>query len=157
MNASIHTGLGPGVAAGVTEPMIHALVHGFYAKVRDDPTLGPIFDREIGQGWDEHLGKMCDFWSSVLLMTGRFKGAPMVVHAGIAGIEAAHFTRWLLLFRQAAEQICPPEAAALFVSKSEIIAKKLQQGIAAKRNAPPGAEPGRRSTAPAPIPSGDAP
>lgn len=157
MNASIHTGLGPGVAAGVTEPMVHALVHGFYAKVRDDPDLGPIFDREIDQGWDEHLEKMCDFWSSVLLMTGRFKGAPMAVHTGIAQITAAHFTRWLLLFRQAAEQICPPEAAALFVSKSEIIAKRLQQGIAARRSDHTVADPGRRSTATAPIPSGNAP
>lgn len=155
MNASIHTGLGPGVAAGVTEPMIHALVHGFYAEARADTALGPIFDREIGQNWDEHLEKMCDFWSSVLLMTGRFKGAPMVVHAGITEIEAAHFTRWLLLFRQAAEQVCPPEAAALFVSKSEIIAKSLQQGIAARRDNHAGADPGRRSTVPAS--SGDAP
>lgn len=138
MNASIHKGFGPGVAAGVTEPMIHALVHGFYAEVRADPVLGPIFDREIGQGWDEHLQKMCDFWSSVLLMTGRFKGAPMIVHAQIPDISASHFTRWLRLFRQAADDLCPPAAAALFISKSEIIARKLQQGIGIERSDLPG-------------------
>ena len=31
----------PGVAAGVTEPMIEKLVHTFYARVRRDPTQNP--------------------------------------------------------------------------------------------------------------------
>jgi len=32
-------------ASPVTEAMIHALVHAFYAKVRTDPALGPVFNR----------------------------------------------------------------------------------------------------------------
>lgn len=79
------TRAGPGVAVGVTEEMIHAVVHAFYAKVRRDPALGPIFARVIGDTWDTHLAKMCDFWSSVLLMTGRFKGTPMAAHARLPG------------------------------------------------------------------------
>ena len=39
---------GPGVAAGVTEGMIHDVVHAFYGKIRVDPALGPIFNRVIG-------------------------------------------------------------------------------------------------------------
>lgn len=128
--------VGPGVAAGVTEPMIHDLVHAFYAKVRVDPALGPVFNRVIGDGWDEHLVKLCDFWSSVLLMTGRFKGTPMATHARLADIRPTHFARWLHLFEQTVRQICPPEAAALFVVKSEIIARSLQLGIAASRGEP---------------------
>lgn len=124
---------GPGVPAGVTEPMIHDLVHGFYATIRADPILGPIFNREIGDGWDAHLAKLCDFWSSVLLMTGRFKGSPMAAHAALPDITPAHFKRWLNLFRQSAEKLCPPDAAALFVAKSEMIAQSLQLGIAARR------------------------
>jgi len=125
--------VGPGVAAGVTEAMIHDLVHAFYAKIRTDPALGPIFNREIGEGWDAHLAKLCDFWSSVLLMTGRFKGTPMAVHIGISDIRPTHFVRWLHVFKQTAEQLCPPPAAALFVAKSEMIAQSLQFGIAANR------------------------
>lgn len=125
--------VGPGVSVGVTEPMIHDVVHSFYAKVRVDPALGPIFNRVIGDHWDEHLAKLCDFWSSVLLMTGRYKGTPMAAHAQIADIRPAHFTRWLQLFRQTVEQLCPPEAAALFTQKSEVIAQSLQFGIAASR------------------------
>lgn len=125
--------VGPGAAVGVTEAMIHDLVHAFYAKVRTDPALGQIFNRVIGDGWDDHLTKLCDFWSSVLLMTGRFKGAPMPAHIRIADIRPTHFARWLYLFRQTAEQLCPPQAAALFVAKSEMIGQSLQLGIAASR------------------------
>jgi hemoglobin len=125
--------LGPGAAVGVTETMIHDLVHGFYATVRTDPALGPIFNRIIGEEWDAHLAKLCDFWSSVMLMTGRFRGSPMVAHTKIPEIRATHFARWLHLFRQSAERLCPPEAAALFVAKSEMIAQSLQYGIAATR------------------------
>lgn len=130
--------VGPGVSAGVTEAMIHDVVHAFYAKVRTDPALGPIFNRVIGDGWDAHLAKLCDFWSSVLLMTGRFKGAPMAAHTRVAGIRPTHFARWLHVFRQTAEQVCPPDAAALFVAKSEMIAQSLQLGIAASRGELPG-------------------
>jgi len=124
--------LGPGVAIGVTEEMIRELVYGFYDKVRADPALGSIFNRVV-EDWDEHLPRMCDFWSSVLLMTGRFKGAPMVVHARIPEVRASHFTRWLQLFHQTARELCPPEAAALFIAKSEMIAESLQLGVAASR------------------------
>ena len=125
--------VGPGVEAGVTEPMIHGLVHAFYAKVRRDPQLGPIFDAAIGDGWDAHLAKLCDFWSSVLLMTGRFKGQPMAVHARLPDIGAAHFARWLDLFAQTAAETCPPKAAALFQEKARMIAQSLQLGLAVSR------------------------
>ena len=123
----------PGVDAGVTEPMIHDLVHGFYAKARVDPALGPIFDRVVVGNWDVHLEKMCAFWSSVMLMTGRFNGSPMIAHVRVAEITPAHFARWLHLFRQTADEVCPPPAAALFIAKSEMIAQSLQLGVAASR------------------------
>src|SRR5579884_2669717 len=90
---------GPGVAVGVTEEMVADLVPAFYAKVRQDPLIGPIFNREVGD-WDEHLAKLCDFWSSVLLMTGRFHGQPMAVHVRIPEIAPEHFERWLALFEE---------------------------------------------------------
>jgi hemoglobin len=126
----------PGIAAGVTEDMIRDLVHAFYARVRVDPALGPIFNRHVDD-WDAHLSKLCDFWSSVMLMTGRFRGAPMAVHAQLPDIRPTHFARWLHLFRQTAEEVCPPKAAALFASKSEIIGQSLQLGIAARRRVLP--------------------
>jgi hemoglobin len=124
--------IAPGYAVGVTEEMIHDLVHAFYAKVRRDPALGPIFNRVVDD-WDHHLEKLCDFWSSVTLMTGRFKGAPMAAHTRVPDIRPTHFARWLHLFAETAAEICPPEAAALFVAKSQMIGQSLQLGIAAAR------------------------
>ena len=83
--------LAPGHAVGITEAMIEAVVHGFYDRIRQDPALGPIFNRTIApEAWPAHLRKMCDFWSSVMLMSGRFKGAPMAAHIRIAEIRPTH-------------------------------------------------------------------
>jgi len=135
--------LAPGTPVGVTEAMIHDLVHAFYGKIRKDPALGPVFARVIGGDWDPHLAKMCDFWSSVMLMTGRFHGSPMVAHTRIEGIRPTHFARWLHLWRETAAEVCPPEAAALFTAKAEMIGQSLQLGIAASRGELPPVRAGR--------------
>ncbi|MBS0244478.1 MAG: group III truncated hemoglobin [Proteobacteria bacterium] len=124
--------LAPGIEAGVTEAMIRDLVHRFYAKVRQDELLGPIFNRAIPD-WDAHLDKLCGFWSSVTLMTGRYKGTPMQAHATLPGITGEHFDHWLALFRDTATAVCPPEAAALFIDRSRRIAQSLELGIALHR------------------------
>jgi hemoglobin len=118
-------------ASPVTEVMIHALVHAFYAKIRKDPALGPIFNRALAEAdWPPHLAKMCDFWSSVMLMSGRFKGSPMQAHVRLGGLRPTHFARWLHLFEQTAQEVCPPQAAELFAAKARMIAQSLQLGIA---------------------------
>jgi hemoglobin len=91
---------------GINEAMIERLVHGFYAKVRADAVLGPIFEARI-RNWEPHLAQMCAFWSSVALMTGRYHGTPMAKHLPLP-VDAGHFDRWLELFEQTAREICRP-------------------------------------------------
>ncbi len=122
----------PGTSVGITEAMIKTLVHTFYARVRIDPMLGPIFNRAIDD-WDAHLEKLCTFWSAVTLMTGRYKGTPMKVHAELPQIGGEHFERWLALFQATAIKTCPPEAATVFVDRAKRIAESLQLGIALHR------------------------
>lgn len=122
----------PGVEAGVTEEMIRNLVDTFYARVRKDEELGPIFDSAIDD-WGVHLSKMYDFWSSVTLMTGRYKGTPMRAHAELPQIAPEHFAQWLTLFRATAAEVCPYDAEALFVDRAERIAESLKMGIAIHR------------------------
>jgi hemoglobin len=130
----------PGVAAGVDEPMIRDLVHAFYAEVRRDPLLGPVFAARV-HDWDEHLEKLSRFWSSVVLMTGAYKGRPMPVHAAIDEISRAHFERWLALFRSTARSRCPGPAAALFIDRAERIAESLHLGIMLHRGSDPAVSP----------------
>ena len=113
----------------IDEGVVHGLVHGFYARVRDDDEIGPIFNRVIGDNWDAHLAKMCDFWSSVMLMSGRYKGNPMITHMRLKMIRPEHFARWLELFRETANELCAPPIAALFIARAENIARSLQLGM----------------------------
>ena len=113
---------------GITEAMIERLVRGFYARVRADAVLGPIFDAQI-KDWEPHLAQMCAFWSSVALMTGRYHGTPMAKHLPLP-VDAGHFDRWLELFEATAREICPPEAKTHFVELARRIAASLELGIA---------------------------
>jgi hemoglobin len=113
---------------GIDEAMIERLVRGFYAKVREDAVLGPIFEARI-KDWEPHLMQMCAFWSSVALMTGRYHGTPMAKHLPLP-VDGGHFDRWLALFEQTAREICPSEAEAYFVERARRIAQSLELGIA---------------------------
>jgi hemoglobin len=113
---------------GITETMIERLVRGFYAKVRTDAVLAPIFEARI-RDWEPHLTQMFAFWSSVALMTGRYHGTPMVKHMPLP-VDADHFDRWLDLFEATAREICSPQAAAHFIERARRIAASLELGIA---------------------------
>ena len=116
---------------GIDEAMIHRVVHSFYDRARADPLIGPIFDRQV-HDWDAHLARMCEFWSSVALMSGRYHGQPMVVHLPLP-IDTPHFNRWLELFAATAHEVCPPAAAAHFLERAHRIADSLEMGIAARK------------------------
>ena len=113
---------------GITEAMIEQLVRAFYARVRVDEMLGPIFEARI-RDWEPHLAQMFAFWSSVALMTGRYHGTPMVKHMRLP-VDAAHFDRWLGLFEATAREVCPPQAVAHFMERARRIASSLEMGVA---------------------------
>jgi hemoglobin len=123
-----------------TETQIEDLVATFYARIRKHPSLGPIFGRVIGDDWTPHLKLMCDFWSSVMLTTGRYKGRPIPAHVRInqpqqgaplaASIEPKHFAEWLSLFEATAKELFAPDLAASFVEKARRIAESLKLGFA---------------------------
>jgi hemoglobin len=107
-----------------TEDEIVALVRAFYAKVRRDEVLGPVFERHVAD-WDIHLGRLADFWSSILLRTQRFAGAPMPKHNALPNLSAALFERWLALF---AEATAAQPNGALEV-RADAAAKRIAQSL----------------------------
>jgi hemoglobin len=111
----------------ITEPEISTLVDTFYAKVRLDPDIGPIFNAIIDD-WPYHLDLLKDFWSTVLLTTGRYKGDPMMKHLQLP-LDPEHFERWLALFAEIAHEVLPPDHAATVIAKSHRIAQNFQAGI----------------------------
>lgn len=119
---------------GLDEDVLRDLVHSFYAKVRRDAVLGPIFAARISD-WDPHLERMVAFWSSVALMTGRYHGRPVPAHTPLP-IHGAHFERWLGLFRETAQEVCTPRGAAHVIERAERIARSLHIAVEEAQAAP---------------------
>ena len=119
---------------GLDEGVLHQLVHRFYGRVRDDTMLGPIFAARITD-WPPHLERMVTFWSLVALMTGQYHGRPVPAHTPLP-IKAAHFDRWLALFRATAEETCTPAGAAHVIERAERIAQSLHIAVASAQSCP---------------------
>lgn len=110
----------------VTEASIKTLVDDFYARVRRDPALGPVFDRAIApEAWPAHLERMYAFWSSVMLTSGHYKGDPVGVHRRVAGIAPPLFGNWLDLFEATAASLFVPAIADRFAHAARRIAESL--------------------------------
>lgn len=113
----------------ITEDSLQKLVETFYGKVREDPLIGPVFNGAI-EDWPAHLQKLQAFWSSVMLMTGRYKGQPMPAHVRHAdAISPASFERWLAIWRETTEELLDPDSAAAMQDKAARIAESLSLGI----------------------------
>ena len=118
-----------GQADQITEELLAAIIPHFYAMVRQDALLGPVFNTAV-HDWPDHLEKLVAFWSSVMLTTGRYKGQPMVAHLKHrAAITTEHFTRWLALWGAVTAQMAPPAAAAALQAKAKRIAQSLSLGL----------------------------
>lgn len=121
-------------ALGIDAAYVDKLVEQFYAKVRSDPVLAPIFAARITD-WAPHLTRMKQFWGAVLLGDTPFRGNPMARHIAISEIDAFHFKRWLVLFRATLRELeGDPAATALVASRAEAIADSLFTGIRIHRD-----------------------
>jgi hemoglobin len=109
-----------------TEENIRELVYAFYDRVRDDAMLGPVFDGVLAGRWDEHLPKMCRFWSSLVLGTKTYRGNVQQAHDPVPGVEPQHFSRWLYLFLDTVQARYEPAAAVQFMEPALRIAQSLQ-------------------------------
>lgn len=108
---------------------LKSVVHNFYGRVVDDPELGPVFNDAISD-WPHHLGKMVDFWSGVMLSSGRYRGNPMMMHLKHrARITPELFDRWLGLWAETTNELMPPDIAAALQAKAGRIAESLQLGL----------------------------
>ena len=115
------------------EAEIVRLVHTFYSRVRADARLGPVFAPVLDGRWDAHLARMVDFWASVMLTDGRYKGTPMQAHVRHDTITGDLFPVWLALFEKTAHDVLDPGLAEAFVERARRIASSLAMGIALAR------------------------
>jgi hemoglobin len=72
---------------------------------------------------------MRNFWSSVMLTTGRYKGTPVPAHLRVKGIEPQMFDRWLRLFGETCDELFENEVAETFRTKASRIAESLKLAL----------------------------
>jgi hemoglobin len=111
---------------------LQRLVHDFYADVRRDPALGPVFDAAIGPRWDAHLARMVEFWSTVMLHTRSFKGNVYAKHVALADttkIDPAHFLRWITLWHRHTSALFEPQVARELQQTAHGIGRNLFHGF----------------------------
>ncbi|WP_295854756.1 group III truncated hemoglobin [Tardiphaga sp.] len=115
----------------ITEEAIALLVRTFYGRAREDDLIGPIFNGAVAD-WEHHLSQIADFWSSMLLRTGRYDGRPMRPHLRLP-LQPEHFDRWLLLFERTVREIFSADVADAFILRARRIADGFEMGIATTR------------------------
>ncbi|WP_051935348.1 group III truncated hemoglobin [Deinococcus sp. YIM 77859] len=114
------------------EAALRAVLADFYARARADPLLGPMFAAHVTD-WAAHLDGVTAFWVTMLGGGAAWRGNLNRIHAGL-GLRGKHLTRWLDLWREAAQAHLSPDAAALLVGRAETMGQRLAQ--AKRGNAP---------------------
>lgn len=123
---------GPPFAAPSVQSLT-ALVHGFYADVRADPLLGPVFEAALHDRWEAHLARMVDFWSTVALGSKSFRGNVFSKHMALSGVTPAHFAAWVKLWGEHTNRLFAPEVALELQTAAHGIARNLFMGYFGSR------------------------
>lgn len=111
-----------------SEAQITLLVNNFYARVRIDPLLAPVFESKVSD-WAAHQKKMTGFWRSVLLGTKEYRGHLIAIHQRLPGIQPEHFTCWLELFDQTMRDTLEPAARPYTQYIAQRFSRALQLGL----------------------------
>ena len=128
--------LAPQSGPPFAEPSVQsltALVHGFYADVRADPLLGPVFEAALHDRWEAHLARMVDFWSTVALGSKSFRGNVFSKHMALSGVTPAHFAAWVKLWGEHTNRLFAPEVALELQTAAHGIARNLFMGYFGSR------------------------
>lgn len=116
-----------------TREDVSLLVNTFYAKVRKDELLGPIFNRIITD-WPTHLELLTDFWETNLLYKRKYFGNPMHAHVEVdqkSGntINEMHFGVWINLWLETLNELFEGEIAQIAINRARNMGTFLHLNI----------------------------
>ncbi len=107
---------------------IKLLVDEFYAKVRKDDLLAPVFALRIKGDWQPHLDTMYRFWNAALFQVREYVGNPFSKHAKLP-IDGPHFERWIKLFYETLDEHFTGPVADEAKSRSMVMAVTFYQRL----------------------------
>lgn len=121
----------------IDEVAVGNLLTAFYLRLRRDHLLAPVFEHAVGKTdaeWAAHLAHLRDFWSSVMLTSGRCRGNRIRAHPRLPDLEPAMFERWLWLFGGTCTDLFEPWMASAFQDRAGRIAKSMRRALARNGN-----------------------
>ncbi len=112
----------------ITQDQIAQVVAAFYAQVRVDPTLGPVFAAHVTD-WPAHEAKIERFWRNAILSERVYDGNPMAVHMAAHEVKGGHFDIWLTLFDRVVTAELPHGVATRWSHLAHRIGRGLRMGV----------------------------
>lgn len=113
---------------------IFQLITAFYAKVRSDDLLGPIFNGMISD-WNKHHDHLTTFWCNQLFIErGTYRGDPIVVHQKVDDfaqhkINEQHFGRWLNLWVRTIDELFTGDYAFILKNRARKMSTHIHLSI----------------------------
>ncbi|WP_281995734.1 group III truncated hemoglobin [Ruegeria faecimaris] len=122
-----------------TAEQIMSQVSAFYARVRQDEALAPVFANHVSD-WPPHENKIAAFWRNAILHERCYDGNPQRIHIERPDIRPELFDHWLDLFEEVAHSTLPAETALPWVALARRIGVGMKVGVQSARqpkDAPP--------------------
>lgn len=116
----------------VSRAQIEVVVKAFYARVRDNPVLGPVFFESLSRDadiWRVHEERIARFWANAILHERSYDGNPMMVHSGISALKPQMFDVWLTLFTKTLYDVLPDQPAHAWSELAHRIGRGLRMGV----------------------------
>ena len=116
----------------ITPDEIGRVLAVFYARVRQHPELGPIFNGRVGttdEEWATHIALISRFWRGAILREPGYDGNPMQAHMQAGDVKPNHFNPWLDLFEEVTTEVLPPETARAWIMLAHRIGRGLRMGV----------------------------
>ncbi|MGZ0655317.1 group III truncated hemoglobin [Coraliomargarita sp. W4R53] len=104
------------------------LLRHFYADVRQQEVIGPIFNAHI-KDWPAHLENIANFWSGILGGPAKYRGGMPIKHLAL-GLGEEHFQAWLGLWKRNCTTHLPQSEATEMTAIADKIGLRLQTIIA---------------------------
>jgi hemoglobin len=117
------------------------LVRAFYGRALDDPLIGWLFTDVAKLDLEAHVPTITSFWETILLGVQSYRGGAFRPHAALhmrAPLRAAHFARWLVLWRATVDELFAGPRAELAKAHAQRVARAFHGRLVAE--SPPAIE-----------------
>ncbi|MEZ5018265.1 MAG: group III truncated hemoglobin [Flavipsychrobacter sp.] len=116
---------------------IELLVNTFYDDVKQDDTIGYIFQETIGDDWSHHMPIMYQFWESVLLGKATYSGNPIQKHIKLdqnIPLKEEHYGQWLNLWTSTVDKLYEGEIADLAKNRASNMVHLIKMKVEMARS-----------------------